>query len=86
MDYVEETIELDQDVYETLEKLAKERNQTIDETVNYILEKFLATVNLMSVDDLIKILEDYKEEETELPTCYIYDANKNPVAKFEPLI
>jgi hypothetical protein len=55
-DKIEETLELNQETYDKLVALAKENNQTIDDTVNDILKKFIS--KFMTVKDFIKFLED----------------------------
>jgi hypothetical protein len=82
--WIEEMLELDQNTYERLQAFAKERNETIDESVNYILRQFIERFQFVTVNDFINITQE-KGAAAFDKSYYIVDNNK-VIATCEPVI
>jgi hypothetical protein len=84
--FIEETIELDDDLYQKLKEESEKQNITIDELVNKILTQMISTLNIVTVGDFTKILEDANKDLSLLKQVYILvDDFKNPIGEFRPL-
>jgi len=86
--YVEETLELDQDVYDKLVEYAKEKDKTIDEVVTEILESYLKKIQTVTIEEFAKILEEVDNDKPELLDDMFYtitDENGKELCRCVPI-
>jgi hypothetical protein len=81
-------LELDEKTIQMLNDLAKERNETIDDTVNFILRQYIDKIHTVTIGDFEKVLQQIDDTDDSSPLNDFYiivDDFKNPIAKVLPI-
>jgi hypothetical protein len=82
-------LDLDEETVERLTAFAKERNETIDDTVNFILRQYIDKIHTVTISDLERIISDADTEEKVKETFnqfyLIVNDFKDPIARMVPI-